>query len=296
MFKPFKIGKGHSLTPRWSKAASNVTISSASQHPNWTCLYGAGLARAPVLARFAEISPQQKCFILCLYESRASPVRRDPAFAYPRSRLTGLIFLHTNSAARALSRADIVHNIDFKRALVHSLNFEAGWRRKRCREAAVENGLKRSIGGEWASKDKFKKKISFRSENSAWWKTALRVWFRNLANFSARHVGGQQIVETFSWWLIPLTDKVWILPECPHILNIGIIAKSVQVSSEFRSYLALKLKQRSASLWVIFGSDEGCIHLICRLFLTIRKVFWTFCDLNRQSIHWNYILLRNLEI
>ena len=77
-------------------------------------LYGAGLAR------FAEISPPQKilqhylqCFILCLYESRASPVRRDPAFAYPRSRLTGLIFLHINSAARAGSRADIVHNINF---------------------------------------------------------------------------------------------------------------------------------------------------------------------------------------
>ena len=91
-----------------------------------------GLARVPGLARFAEISSPQKIpqhylrFILCLYESRASPVRRDPAFAYPRSRLTGLIFLHINSAARAGSRADLVHNINFKRALVHSLNFEAG--------------------------------------------------------------------------------------------------------------------------------------------------------------------------
>ena len=106
------------------------------------CLYGAGLARVPGLARFAEISPPQKipqhylwCFILCLYESRASPVRRDPAFAYPRSWINGLIFLHVNSAARAGSRADIVHNINFKRALVHSLNFEAGWRRKRSRQA-----------------------------------------------------------------------------------------------------------------------------------------------------------------
>ena len=83
---------------------------------------------------FAEISPPQKipqhylCFILCFYESRASPVRRDPAFAYPRSLLTRLIFLHINSAARAGSRADIVHNINFKCALVHFLNFEAGWR------------------------------------------------------------------------------------------------------------------------------------------------------------------------
>ena len=66
------------------------------------------------------------CFILCLYESRASPVRRDPAFAYPRSRLTGLIFLQINIIAG--SRADILHNINFKRALVHSLDFEAGWR------------------------------------------------------------------------------------------------------------------------------------------------------------------------
>ena len=38
------------------------------------------------------------------------------------------IYSHINSAARAGSRAniDIVHNINFKRALVHSLNFEAG--------------------------------------------------------------------------------------------------------------------------------------------------------------------------
>ena len=106
------------------------------------CLYGARLAWVPWLARFSEISPPQKipqhylqCFILCLYESRASLVRRDPGFAYPRSRLTGLIFLHINSAARAGSQADIVHNIIFKHALVHSLNFEAGWRRKRSRQA-----------------------------------------------------------------------------------------------------------------------------------------------------------------
>ena len=44
------------------------------------------------------------------------------------SRLTGLIFLHINSTAQAGSRADIVHNINFKRALVHLLAFEAGWR------------------------------------------------------------------------------------------------------------------------------------------------------------------------
>ena len=37
-------------------------------------------------------------------------------------------FLHINSTARAGSRADIVHNINFKCALVHSLNFEAGLR------------------------------------------------------------------------------------------------------------------------------------------------------------------------
>ena len=98
-----------------------------------SCLYGGGLAGLA----FAEISPSQKipqhyflCFIFCLYESRASPVRRDPAFAYPRSRLSGLIFLHINSTARAGSRPGIVHNINFKRALVHSLNFEAGRRRK----------------------------------------------------------------------------------------------------------------------------------------------------------------------
>ena len=70
----------------------------------------------------------------CVY-MRASPVRRDPAFAHPRSRLPELVFLHINSAARNGSRADIVHNINFKRALVHSLNFEAGWRRKRSRQA-----------------------------------------------------------------------------------------------------------------------------------------------------------------
>ena len=70
------------------------------------------------------------CFIFSLYENRASPVRRDAAFAHPRSRLTGLIFLHLNSAALAGRRAGIVHNINFKRALVHSLNFEAGRRRK----------------------------------------------------------------------------------------------------------------------------------------------------------------------
>ena len=83
------------------------------------CLYEAGLARVPGLARFAEISPPQKipqhylCFILCLYGCRVIPVRLDPAFAYPRSRLTRLIFLQINSAARAGSRADIVHNIIF---------------------------------------------------------------------------------------------------------------------------------------------------------------------------------------
>ena len=42
--------------------------------------------------------------------------------------LTGLIFLHINSAARAGSWADIVYNINFKHALVCSLNFEAAWR------------------------------------------------------------------------------------------------------------------------------------------------------------------------
>ena len=51
------------------------------------------------------------------------------------TRLTGLIFLHINSTAWAGSRADIVHNINFKRGLVHSLNFEAEWRRKRTRQA-----------------------------------------------------------------------------------------------------------------------------------------------------------------
>ena len=71
-------------------------------------------------------------YLLFIWEP-ASPVRRDPAFAYPRSRQTGLVFLHISSAARAGIRADIVHKINFKRGLVHSLNFEAGWRRKRSR-------------------------------------------------------------------------------------------------------------------------------------------------------------------
>ena len=95
------------------------------------CLYGAGLARVPGLTRFAEISTPQKipqhylqCLILRLWEILASPVRRDHAFVYPRSRVTGLIFLHINSAARAGSRADIIYNINFKRALVHSLNLK----------------------------------------------------------------------------------------------------------------------------------------------------------------------------
>ena len=47
--------------------------------------------------------------LIMFYLSRASPVRRDPAFAHPRSRLTGLVFLDINSAARAGSRADIVY-------------------------------------------------------------------------------------------------------------------------------------------------------------------------------------------
>ena len=47
------------------------------------------------------------------------------------NRLTGLIFLHINGAVGAGSRADIVHNINFKRALVRSLNFEEGWRQKK---------------------------------------------------------------------------------------------------------------------------------------------------------------------
>ena len=34
-----------------------------------------------------------------------------------------------------------------------------------------------------------------------------------------------------------------------YILNIWIISRTVYVSSKFKSYLALKLKQRSASLW-----------------------------------------------
>ena len=40
------------------------------------------------------------------------------------------LILHINSAARAGSRPGNVHNINFKCALVHSLNFEAGRRRK----------------------------------------------------------------------------------------------------------------------------------------------------------------------
>ena len=48
-------------------------------------------------------------------------------------------FFHINSAARP----DIVHNINFKRTLVHWLNFEAGWRR-------TDNGVrfKFFFGGE----------------------------------------------------------------------------------------------------------------------------------------------------
>ena len=101
--------------------------------PGYPYLGWLALPRSHLHKKFHHIT--FLCFILCLYESQTSPVRRDPAFVYPRPRLTGLIFLHINSTARTGSLADIIHNINYKRALVHSLNFEAGWRRKRSRQA-----------------------------------------------------------------------------------------------------------------------------------------------------------------
>ena len=130
----------------WQSGPSQVPLALRA------CLYGGRLAQVPGLACFWSALPRShlhKKFhsitynvLSCvLYEIRVSPVRRDPAFAYPRSRLTGLIFLHINSAARAGSQADIVHNINFKRALVHSLKFEAGCRRKRSRRFHKEEAI-----------------------------------------------------------------------------------------------------------------------------------------------------------
>ena len=48
---------------------------------------------------------------------------RDPAFAYLRSRLTGLTSLHINSGARAGSRTDIADNTNFKCAKKKQFNF-----------------------------------------------------------------------------------------------------------------------------------------------------------------------------
>ena len=109
------------------------------------CLYG-----VPWLARFAEISPPQKFHsitynVLSFVYMRATAwLGEIPPLLSRDLGLTGLVFLHINSAARAGSlarsragsRADIVYNINFKYALMHSLTFEAGWRRNRSRQAS----------------------------------------------------------------------------------------------------------------------------------------------------------------
>ena len=114
MFKPFKIGKSNSLTPKWFKTPCDVTISSESWHPNYST---------------SEAPEDWSCFLRGSAYWKTQVYLLFPPFHYSRASNLGKIYAYfseeivTSSSVLGLTWTSFLFNSFWNLLRVQWMNF-----------------------------------------------------------------------------------------------------------------------------------------------------------------------------